>query len=181
MCSQNHHAHLPFSKCGVKEEPFIEYTLSPLTHPQDYDHFTTSPPHCDHHIERPICCIPSFSQPSFHSHHNHVTSSVHDIMSNDCDEEFLRVIIHSSILYLEGDPWTSRMTNFLSHRTSLYLEWRSYFPTSHWPHLPCPYVHIRFGGCYISNHTHMHMYIDVMICWLHWLYDYKILTLLYTC
>ena len=118
------------SEYGVKKEPFFKYTLSPLTHPQDYDHSTSSPSCSDHHIERPICCIPSFSHPSLTSHHNHVTSSKHDITSSDCDEEFSRVNIHSSILYLKGEPWTSRMTSFLSPRTSLYLEWRSYFPAS---------------------------------------------------
>jgi len=166
------HALFPFYEYGVKEEAFIEYTLYHLTHRQDYDHSATTPPRRDHHVKRPIFCIPSFSHPLFPSHHNHVAFSKHDITSSDCDEEFLRVIIHSSILYLEGEPWTSRMTIVLSPRTFLYLKWRSCFRASHPPHLPCDYVHIPFGGFYMSTHTSRHMYIDVMICWLHWLYDY---------
>jgi len=166
------HTPSPLSEYGVKEEPFIEYALSPLTRPWDYYHSATSPPQCDHHHGRTICCIPPVPHPLFPSHHNLVASTKHNIINKDCDTEFLRVIIHSTIVFLERKPGTSRSTLFLSPRTSLYLKWRSYFPASCPLHPPCDYVNIQFGSFYMSNHTDMHMYVDVIICWLHWLYDY---------
>jgi len=161
MISSDHEPFTP-SDYSVEEEPLINYTLSPWTHPQGFDHSMTFPLQHDHHLEQPSCCIP-FPHPLFPSHHNLVASTKHNILNSDCDKNFLRIIIHSTIVYLEGRPHVS------SPRDSSYLTWKPYFP----PHHPqCVWVCIRFGICYISNHTGRHMYIDMMICWLHWLYDY---------
>lgn len=136
MISSNHEP-----KYSVNEEPLIDYTLPPQTHPQDFDHSMTSPLQCDHHLEKPICCTPSFPNPFFPSHQNLVVSTKHNIIDIDCDKDFLRVIIHSTIVYLEGKLGTSILTYFHSPKTSLYLGLRSYFPASHLLDPPCNCPH----------------------------------------
>ena len=152
-------------------------------HPHSYEHSINFPLQCDHHHEQPIFCTPSFPWPSFPSHHDLVASTKHNTVSNDRDREFLRVIIHSSILYLDGNPDTYRSTYFVSPRASFHPEGGSFSAASHPLHPPCHYDHIRFEILYMSNHNGRHEYIDIdmMICWLHWLYDYTVVAYLYAC
>lgn len=118
----------------------------------------TSHVQCNHHLEKPFCCTP-FPVLSFPSHHNLVASTKHSIMSNDCDKKFLRIIIHYTIVYLEGRLHISRLTRVLSIRDSSYLTWKPYFPTSCLQHCPCVWICIRYGICCMSNLIGRHLYL----------------------
>lgn len=174
------HCHMISSDCepfspseySVEGEPLIDYNLPPWTHPQCFDHSRISPLQCGHHHGQRIYWIPPFPHPSFPSHHDLVAFARYNIINNDCDREFLIVMFHCTIVYLEGKLDTSRLVYNASRRASFYLKWRSYFPTSRSLHPPCNCIRISFRISYTSNHTSMHMFIDMIICWLHCLYDY---------
>jgi len=121
-------------------------------------------------------------QSPFPTNHNHVEATKYDINDkynngNNMPEvaihqRFMNLIIDISIFWLEERISWTRLHPFLTYSHVIIHVWAFYFLTSHWPYHPCDYVHIRFGICYMSNHIGRHIYIDLMICWLHWLYDY---------
>lgn len=150
----NDHGPLYLPRYDVEEEPSTRCIPPSPSYTQDCGY--------NHSIEQPICCpLPCFESP-FSSHRDLVAPTKHNIVNNDCDMVFLRVIIHSTIVYVEGKPRTSRLTYFPSPRASFYLEWRSYFPTYPSPHPPCDCVCICFGICYMSNHTGRNVYISMI-------------------
>ena len=58
----------PLYEYSIKEEPLIEYSLSPWGPPQDHDQSIIPPFECDHH-GKPTCASPSHHSP-FPTNHN---------------------------------------------------------------------------------------------------------------
>ena len=67
----------PPPEYSVKEEPFIDYTFSPWTHRQGFDHSIVSPLQCNHHVQ-PTCVSPS-CWPPFPTNHNPMKAISHDV------------------------------------------------------------------------------------------------------
>ena len=128
-----------------------------------------------------MCAFPSHQCP-LPTNHNPIDAIKYDINNKDHNrnnmpevaiyQKFMILIIDISIFWLEERISWPRLHHFLSSSHLIINVWEFYFPTSHQPYHPCEYVHIHFGSCYMSNHIGRHIYIDLMICWLHWLYDY---------
>jgi len=170
----------PPPEYSVKEEPFIDYTFSPWTHPQGFDHSIVSPLQCNHHVQ-PSCVSPS-CWPPFPTNHNPMKAISHDVNNKDnggsdmlevaIHQKFMSLVVDISIFWLQEKISWTRLHPFLTSSHIIIHLWASYFPTSRLQHPPCAWVCIRFGIFCMSNHRSRHIYIDLMICWLHWLYDY---------
>lgn len=100
----NYHGPFHLPMYDFEEEPSTRCIPASSSYPQGCE--------CNHSIEKPIGCPILCPKYPFSSHHDLVASTKHNIINNDCDREFSRVIIHSTIMYLEGKPPTSRSIYF---------------------------------------------------------------------
>jgi len=82
-------------------------------------------------------------------------------------QKFMSLIIDIYIFWLEERISWTRLHSFLTSSHIIIHVLEFYFPTSHHPNHPCDYIHILFSICHMSNNIGQHIYIVLMICWLH--------------
>ena len=121
------------------------------------------------------------NQSPFPSNHNPLEEIKYDINDNgnnipevSIHKKIMSLIIDISIFWLEETITWTRLHPFITSSHMIIHVWASYFPSSHPLHPPYNCTHIHFGICYMSNHTGRQIYIDMMICSLHLLYDYTL-------
>ena len=106
----------------------------------------------------------------------------HDINGKDHDgsdmpkvaihQMFMSLIVDISIFWLEESFSWTRLHPFVSSSPVIIHVWAFYFPTPCLGDPPYDCFYPYFWICYISNHWARCLYNDLMMSWLHWLYDY---------